>query len=99
MKHLTSQQLQQVHGGFWVPVFRFVLPVIVNAIVYTVNKIHHHEEPTPTGFAIATGTGMITGGIGAATNIATASTLAGAAAWAPGLVGLNASGNLIAQEY
>jgi len=99
MKTLSASEIQEINGGFWIPLLRVIAPIIVNSIVYAVNKKHHHEDPTVAGFAIAAGTGLISGGVGAATGIATGGTVAGAAAWAPGTIAINASGNLIAKEY
>lgn len=99
MKELSFNETQEVSGGFWPIIIRVLAPTIINAIVYSVTKHHKNEEITPQGLAIATGAGVLSGGIGAAAGAAAGGGIIGAAAWAPGTMAINASGNAIAQEY
>jgi hypothetical protein len=99
MIEIKEKELALVSGGFWIPILRFIAPVIINSIIYSVNKHRHDEEITATGVAIAAGTGVISGGLGAATGIATGGTIAGAVAWTPGTMAINTAGNMIAEGY
>jgi len=68
-------------------------------LVYSVSRKHKGDNITPQGLGIAAGTGLVTGGIGAAGGAAAGGGLIGNAVWTPGTTALNASGNLIAKEH
>lgn len=99
MKELNKCSIKEVSGGLWPVVLRVVLPTVINMAAYALNKKKNRQEITPTGLAIAGGSGVLTGGIGAAGSAAAGGGLIGSAVWAPGTIGMNASGNLIAQKY
>lgn len=92
MKELTTTQVQEVSGGFWVILARIAFSSLVNMGIYAIKKKHKHEEITGHGLAIAAGSGVV-GGAAAGGGII------GNAVWAPGAQALNISGNAIAQNY
>ena len=99
MKELDKYEIEMVSGGFWPILLRIAAPTVLNMLVYSFTKHHKHEEITPQGLAIAGGTGIVSGGIGAAAGVAAGGGLIGSAVWTPGTMAINASGNLIAQEH
>lgn len=99
MKELSSAQVEEVSGGFWIIVARIAFTSLVNMGIYAAKKKHKHEEMTPQGFAIAAGSGALAGGIGGIGGAAAGGGIIGNAVWAPGAQALNLSGNAIAQNY
>ncbi len=99
MKELSSSQVEQVSGGFWMIVARIAFTSLVNMGMYAAKKKHRHEEITPQGLAIAAGSGAIAGGVGGIGGAAAGGGLVGNAVWLPGAQALNLSGNAIASNY
>ncbi len=61
MKELTTTQVQEVSGGFWVILARIAFSSLVNMGIYAIKKKHKHEEITGHGLAIAAGSGVVGG--------------------------------------
>lgn len=99
MKELNYQEVEQVSGGWWIIVARFVVPTLINMAGYALHKKHKHEDITPEGLAIAGGAGVAGAAIGVAGGLAAGGTAIGNAVWLPSAAAINTSGNLIAQNH
>jgi|GEM_PF-6532718 hypothetical protein len=99
MVPLATLQCITVQGGYFMPLLRVTMPVLINSALYLKGKQRQGQVTSATGLSIAAGTGLITGSIGLATNLATQGTISGSIAWAPTCIAFNSAGKLIAQQY
>lgn len=99
MKELSTQQIEQVSGGWWVIAFRIIGPTVLNMALHAFKKKNRDEEITPQGLAIAGGAGLVGAGIGVAGGAAAGGSFIANAVWAPNGMAISASGNAISQKY
>lgn len=99
MKELSTQEIREVSGGWWIVALRIIGPTMINMAVHAFKKKNRGEEITPEGLAIAGGAGLVGAGIGVAGGAAAGGTLIANAVWAPNGMAISASGNAISQKY